>query len=257
MIVDVNVHLSRWPFRRLPDDEPAQLVARLRRNNVTSAWMGSYDALLHRDIAGVNARLAEECRAYGMGNLVPFGTVNPSLPDWQEDLRRCHEVHKMPGIRLYPNYHGYTLSDPAAAELLTLGEARGLIVQVALKMEDERTQPPLVRVPAVDPAPLIELVKARPKLRVVVLNGLTVLQGEQLTRLAAAGNVSFDIAMLEGVGGIARLMKQVPLDRILFGSHAPFFCWESALLKLRESELGEHQRLTIMTENAGRLLSGV
>ncbi len=37
MIVDTNVYLSRWPFRRLPGDEPADLVAKLRSRNVTQA----------------------------------------------------------------------------------------------------------------------------------------------------------------------------------------------------------------------------
>jgi len=254
MLVDVNVHLSRWPFRRLPDDDTPRFVERLRRNNVTSAWAGSFDALLHRDVAGVNARLADECRAAGGNLLVPFGTVNPALPDWREDLRRCHEVHRMPGIRLYPGYHGYTLADPIAGELLSLASERGLVVQLVIKMEDERTHHPLLRVPAVDAAPLAERMRSLPKLKLVILNGLTAIRGEEPGRLAAAGKIYFDVAMLEGVGGIARLLKQVPLERILFGSHAPFFAWESAALKLRESELGAHQRQAISAANASALL---
>ena len=78
-MIDVNVWLSRWPFRRLPDDEPAALVRRLRRLGVTEAWAGSLDALLHHDLADVNARLVATCRTMARSLLRPFGAVNPLL----------------------------------------------------------------------------------------------------------------------------------------------------------------------------------
>ncbi len=246
MIIDTNVSLSRWPFRRLPGDETRDLEAALRGHGVTEAWAGSFDALLHRDIAGVNARLAEECRG---GFFVPFGSVNPKLPDWEEDLRRCHEVHRMPGIRLHPNYHGYALDDPVFAYLLRQASARKLVVQIALKMEDERTQHPLVRVPPVDAAPLLKL---GPLPRLQILNGLRNLAGPTLRELAKAG-AHFEISMQEGVGGVARLVGEVGIDRVLFGSHAPFFTFESALLKLRESGLGLEMERAIRSGNARRM----
>src|SRR5690606_11480507 len=60
-LIDTHVALGRWPFRRVPLDETSALVAKLRGQGVTEAWTGSLDALLHKDISGVNARLVESC----------------------------------------------------------------------------------------------------------------------------------------------------------------------------------------------------
>ncbi len=255
MIIDTNVSLSRWPFRRLVGDEPAELVVRLRKHTVVQAWAGSFDGILHKDIAGVNARLAEDCRKHGEGFLVPFGSINPKLPDWQDDLRRCQELHKMPGIRLHPNYHGYNLADPTFAELLRLATAHRLIVQLALSMEDVRTQHPLLRVPRVDLTPLADLVKREPEARLEILNCTPTIGLEQLQPGASAGEIYFEFSMVEGIGGVARLAERVSLERVLFGSNYPLFYFESALLKVQESGLAEAQKYALFEGNARRLIT--
>ena len=256
-MIDTNVYLSRWPCRRLPCDDTSALVDKLRKAGVKQAWCGSFDALLHKDIAAVNSRLAEECKGHGGGDkplLVPFGTINPKLPDWKEDLRRCAEVHIMPGIRLHPNYHGYKLDDPDFVALLSAAARMKLIVQLAIRMEDPRTQHPLLQVPDVDAAPLEAIIKQHPTLRLVILNGLMPLRPDVVEKLAAAG-ISFDFATLEGIAGLSKLLKSVPLDRILFGSYFPFFAWESAKLKLQESGLARFQVEAITEKNAAPILA--
>jgi predicted TIM-barrel fold metal-dependent hydrolase len=250
-LIDTNVTLSRWPFRRCPLDETNALVAKLREHGVTQAWVGTFDGLLHKDLGSANARLAAECRAHP-SLLMPFGSVNPKLPDWEEEVRRCAEVHLMPGIRLHPNYQGYKLDDPAFARLLALAAGKKLIVQLAVIMEDERTQHPLGQVPPVDTAPLADLLKRTPGLRLQLLNAFRTLRGEPLLRLAAAG-AHFEIATLEGVAGVANLAKQIPAERLCFGSHAPLFYFESAALKLKESELNAAQERAIRGGSALRL----
>lgn len=253
-LIDVNAYVGRWPTRRLPGDEDAgALAARLAARGVTEAWVGSFDGLFHKDLAAVNERLAESCREVTDVRLIPFGAINPRDANWEADLDRCAGAHAMRGIRLHPNYHGYTLEDRAFAKLLRAAAERELIVSLAPVMEDVRMMHPGLRVPAVDLGPLEALIKQTAGLRLLLLNALRrSVPGELVT----AGDVYFDIGMLEGVGGLERVLKTMPLDRVLFGSYSPMFYFEAAPLKLQESRLGHHQRRAIMSENARGLLAG-
>ena len=77
-IIDTNVHLFDWPFRKLKYARTKALVAKLRKHRITQAWAGSYEGLLHKNLDGVNARLAEECQANG-ANLLPLRDRQPGL----------------------------------------------------------------------------------------------------------------------------------------------------------------------------------
>jgi predicted TIM-barrel fold metal-dependent hydrolase len=263
-IVDTNVHLFEWPFRRLKYGQTATLVAKLRKHRVKEAWAGSFQALLHKNLDAANTRLAEECRRHGEFLLRPFGSVCPVWPGWEEDLRRCHEVYKMPGIRLYPSFHNYGLDRPEITALLGAAAERGLIVQIAIEMEDPRVHHPAINVPTADVRPLAGTLKKVPAARVQLLNGVTALQNPRVSELVAETRVAFDIANFEGTGALGRILdgkfgpakSQVPLERLLFGSHAPFFPYEAALLRLFESPLEREQMMAIMQKNALRLAAG-
>jgi predicted TIM-barrel fold metal-dependent hydrolase len=266
-IIDTNVHLFDWPFRKLKYAGAKALVAKLRRHRITQAWAGSYEGLLHKNLDGVNARLAEECQANGAGMLVPFGTVNPALPDWEEDVRRCQEKYRMPGIRLYPSYHNYTLQAPEVARLLQLAQERGLIVQLAVRMEDPRVHLPVTRTPAVDVSGLPELLAALPTIKLQLLNafnGTDPLRGQTGRQLIEKTRVTIDCSHVEGQGGLGKLIAgdrdsgrpPLPVERIVFGSHAPYFPCESAVFKLFESPLGRAELDKLMHGNAERFLKG-
>jgi len=160
----------------------------------------------------------------------------------------------MPGIRLHPNYHGYTLDDPDFARLLRSAAGRGLAVQLALKMEDDRVQHPLLRVPPVDATSLPVLAAEIPGLRLMILNGPRPLSKDAIDRASAAG-IGFDIAMQEGITGVAKLAEQVGIERVSFGSHFPFFTWDSSWLKVAESGLEKPAERAILSGNAERWIS--
>ena len=252
--VDTNVTLSHWPMRRVPFDEPAAFLKQLRSHGVTQAWASSFEGLLHRDMAGVNARLAENCRTHGKDFWVPFGCVNPALPGWQEDLRRCREDHDMPGVRIFPGYHGYTLAEPRFAEFMDAVQEHGQILQIVITIEDVRVQHSRLQATPVDLQPLPELLASRPRLKVMLLNWNRALNVSVVPALASAGRVWIDIATQESVAGVSSLLKQVPAKAVVFGSHAPYYYFESAWLKLKESEISPGDLKLIQAENASRIM---
>ena len=252
-IIDTNLNLFQWPFRKLPYDQTAALVSKLQSLNIKQAWVGSFEGVLHRDLDGVNARLAEACRAAPTDLLVPFGSVNPELPDWEEDLRRCHETLQMPGIRLHPNYHGYGLDDPRFARLLAMAAERNLRVQIAVAMEDGRTQHAGLQVPDVDLAPLPEVMQRVPDAKVMLLNYRP--SAVSVEQLRGVPGISFDTARVEATDGIRRLIGAVSAERVMHGSHSPLLVMEAALIKVYESELSEMEIRRLLSHNAANMLS--
>jgi uncharacterized protein len=260
-IIDTNVNLFDWPFRVLKYPDTKALVAKLKKHRIVEAWAGSFEALLSKDMNGVNARLAAECRQHA-GFLIPFGSVNLAWPDWEEDVRRCHEVHKMPGLRIYPGYQPFDLDHPGMASLVKMTAERGLILQVVFGMEDPRAHHPIINVGPVTFDPLLKLADGTPKAKIQLLHFSGAQQGNALSQFMAKPNTFLDISRLEGNGAVGRMIGSIEglpsgrvlLDRIVFGSHVPYFPAETALLKLIESPLDASQLQAIMRGNARRLL---
>jgi len=63
--------------------------------------------------------------------------------------------------------------------------------------------------------------------------------------------------MNEGIDGLARLIDATSSERVVFGSHSPFFYFESAVLKVRSAGLSADQERALYERNASSLLSSV
>lgn len=248
-IVDTNVSLFDWPFRRLPLHDSASLVNRLTDLGIQEAWVGSFEAILHRDVEQVNQRLVAECVRYP--SLVPMGCVNLSLPGWQQDLQFCVQNPSVAGVRLLPAYHGYGLEAESFRQLLAVCSRTQMLVQICVSLEDVRTQHPLVKVPDVDLSPLLNPKQDLPPTRVQLLNLKP--SAAVLHQLATRREICVDTARADGTDAVPELTKALGDQRVLFGSHAPFLIPEAALIRVFESQqLTPSEIERLLSGNAGR-----
>ncbi|WP_222434869.1 amidohydrolase [Blastopirellula retiformator] len=95
--------------------------------------------------------------------------------------------------------------------------------------------------PTVNLTPLPKLAAATPNVKLVLINGVNSPGGKLQEERFSLPNVYCDIAQLETSEGIAKLLKVIPAERLLFGSYSPMFYFDAARLKLGESVLTAEQ----------------
>jgi len=108
-----------------------------------------------------------------------------------------------------------------------LAEARiPLIIQ--MRVDDERNQYPLMKVPGVDVESIIRLANAFPKVPMVCL---CTYRYEAVYLVRRRRMWSVGISYIESFKTLPTLLKQIPAERVLFGSHTPFFYTAAAVAK--------------------------
>jgi len=69
---------------------------------------------------------------------IPFAVINPIYAGWRDDLEVCVKKMGMKGVRLYPKYHDYEITDPSLVELVKRVRDHGLPVAFKIRMIDSR-----------------------------------------------------------------------------------------------------------------------
>jgi predicted TIM-barrel fold metal-dependent hydrolase len=250
MTIDTNCHLGHWPFRRIEHADADGLLGLLDRHAVQQAWVGAFEGLFYRDCGQANRELRARVSGHE-DRLVPWATINPNFPAWEDDLREARESG-MAGVRLYPNYHGYALDAPCLRELLA-ALAGELPVALYHKFVDERLHHWTCLVPSVEMT-LEPLVAAFPDQR-FLLCGCTMPHAQALADTIRQGRICMDISRVEGIEGVRLLIETIGLDHIVLGSHAPYFTMGAAHLKLAASGLSDEEREAVGTVNPQALLA--
>jgi len=252
MIVDVNAYLGHFAFRRLRHNTATSLLALMDAKKIDKAVVSSADAITYRNAQAGNEDVAEETKGH-RDRLIPFAVVNPFYAGWQDDLKICHEQFGMTGLHLYPKWHNYQLSSPCCRELVDAATERGMIISIPIRVEDNRERSWLLNVPDVPLEEIVELVKAHPKARFILLNGIDYTRcplGRKNNGLPS--NYAIELSRLSAVlaNELGQLITNLGAERVMFGTGMPFNYPDPALVKLEVLDTSEPEKEKIRSQNA-------
>jgi predicted TIM-barrel fold metal-dependent hydrolase len=256
MILDLNAYLGHFAFRRLRHNTAAGLVRLMDAKQIDKAVVSSASAITYRNTQAGNEELTSEVASH-RDRLIPFAVVNPFYAGWRDDLKTCHETLGMRGLRLYPKWHNYSLSDPSCRELVRAATERGLVVSIPIRVEDVRERSWLIDVPEVSSAEIAALVTTCPDARFALLNGNRFLDsplGRKDGGLPA--NYVIETSRLDPLlaNEPQRLIANLGAERLVFGTGMPFNDPDPALLAMEVLDASEEDKEKIRWRNAAKWL---
>ncbi len=252
MIVDVNAYLGHFAFRQLRYNTAVSLLALMDSKRIDKAVVSSASAITYRNSQAGNEEVAEEVRSHS-DRLIPFAVINPFYAGWKDDLKICHEEFGMTGLRLYPKWHNYQLSSACCRELVNAASERGMVISIPIRVEDNRQRSWLLNVPDVPLEEIVELIKAHPKARFILLNGIGYTRcplGRKDNGLPS--NYAIELSRLSAVlaNELGQLITNLGAERVMFGTGMPFKYPDPALVKLEVLDASEPDKDKVRSRNA-------
>lgn len=248
-LFDANAWLGPWPFQRFAEDTAEKLARKLQAEGVTRALVSPADAVFLPDPRDADEAFLRALAPYPF--LYPAPVVNPAMRNAGELLRRF-AGEGVRAVRLLPSYQGLPADAPCMMEALEEAGRHGLLPVVQARLEDERAQHPLCKIPGVDVGAAASLARAFPQLPLLVP---CLYFAEAARLLREAPNARIDISYVERFRTIPALLKEAPADRVLFGSHAPFLYVRAAVLKTQDPDIAPADLAAIGSGNLEGLLA--
>jgi predicted TIM-barrel fold metal-dependent hydrolase len=176
----------------------------------------------------------------------------------------------MKGVRVFPQYHDYEITDSSFIELVKLARDKGLPVAIDIRMVDSR-QRSWMDIPVFEPRevkydiitkewqlkniiPIITEVPDAKYIIVNIANGLELSDAE--LELIKKTDVLFDTSG-RSMSDLAELIKRFGKEKFAFGSHSPVLDYLSGHLRIEymnDSEADETTKELLRSGNARRMI---
>lgn len=231
-IIDVNAGFGFWPIQRFSSHRLEELDEVFQRTDVDEVWLSAVESILFPEPDSWDTRLFAQLDAYP--RFRPVKTANPTLANWRSSWDEAAAAFPLAAIKLFPNYHGYSLSDVRLADLCRKAALAKLPVLITVRVNDERNQPHFLQVAGVSVNEIASLSLRHPDTIFVALCAYTA----ELPALSMGGNnLLVDISFLDGMRLLEHAASILTEDRIVYGSHEAFLHAQAAHLKFAGSRL--------------------
>ena len=199
-----------------------------------------------KQVASINGFLAQTAQE-SAGRLIGLGTLHPDSPDQAADVKHLAGLGLL-GVKLHPEIQGFAVDDPRSLRICELCEENGLIL--LLHTGDRRYD-------CSNPNRLIPVLKQFPGLKVIGahLGGWSIYE-DAVAQLAGIPNLWFDCSSTFywcDPQIAARLIRQLGVDRVMFGSDYPMWTPKAELATFLALDFTEEEREKILYHNALQL----
>lgn len=259
MLLDINASVGHWPFQQYKYKTCGTLLEGMNRYGVNISVISNLNGIFYKNTQSANEELFNELNSDKRfrGRFISFAVINPIYGGWKNDIETCVSEFGMKGIRLYPLYHDYDLTDPACIELVKIARDKNLVVALTLRMVDSRPRSWMDIQTEWSLKDVMPIIKTVPDARFMILNvaNSTDLDDNDTLVLKNA-SVLIDTSG-RAISNPGELLKKFGSEKFAFGTHSPILDYVTGQLRiesLRETEADEQTRELLRYGNAKRML---
>jgi predicted TIM-barrel fold metal-dependent hydrolase len=259
MLLDINASVGHWPFQHFNYNTCGKLLGRMNRFGVGISVISNLNGIFYKNTQSSNEELHTEMMSDKRfkDRFIPFAVINPIYAGWKEDLDACISEFGMKGIRIYPLYHDYELTDPNCIELVKTARDKNLVVAIPIRMVDSRPRSWMDVATEWSLKDIMPLIRAVPDAKYMILNSANSMDlDDNDLDLIRKGEIIIDTSG-RAISKPWELMKRFGSDKFAFGTHSPILDYTTGQLRieaLRESEADEKTKELLRSGNAKRIL---
>lgn len=267
MLIDINANIGHWPFQQLRYNTCSTLLQRMNEFGIDQSVISNLNGIFYKNTQSANEELYAEINSSKKfrDRFIPFGIINPIYAGWKKDLETCAGKMGMKGIRLYPQYHDYAVTDAACIELVKRARDKGLIIAFTMRMVDGRERSWMdidyvngTAKPEWSIKNFLPVMREVPDAKYMILNfannpALT----EEEMALIVKKDLLFDTSG-RSIVNMDQFIKKFGVEKFAFGTHAPVLDYLTGLLRiesLKETEADEALKEKLRSGNAKRMLN--